>query len=241
MRALWAQARLEIVLTLRRGEGVLITLVVPIVLLVFFASLGIAPPGYDRPVDFLLPGMLALAVMSTGLVSLGIRTAYERNYGVLKRLGSTPLGRGRLLLAKIASVVVVVGVEIALLLMIASLGYDWRPTGSLAWALVALCVGTATFSALGLVMAGALRAETTLAAANALYLLMLLLGGVVWPVERLPGLLAPVGLILPSNALAEALRESLGSPAAAPFAQVSALGLWCLATLAVAARTFRWD
>ena len=241
MEALLAQARMELLLTLRRGEGVLITLVVPAVLLVFFASLGIAPPGYARPVDFLLPGMLALVVMSTGLVSLGIRTAYERSYGVLKRLGSTPLGRGRLLAAKVLSVVAVAAAEIALLLAIAAFGYGWRPGGSLLWALLILVLGTAAFSSIGLLLAGTLRAETTLAAANGLYLLLLLLGGIVWPVERLPGPLALVGLLLPSNALAEGLRLSLGPQPVAPLAQLLALLLWCAGVLAVALRTFRWE
>jgi len=241
MEALLAQARMELLLTLRRGESVLITLVVPAVLLVFFASLGIAPPEYARPVDFLLPGMLALAVMSTGLVSLGIRTAYERSYGVLKRLGSTPLGRGRLLAAKVLSVVAVAAAEIALLLAIAAFGYGWRPGGSLLWALLILVLGTAAFSSIGLLLAGTLRAETTLAAANGLYLLLLLLGGIVWPVERLPGPLALVGLLLPSNALAEGLRLSLGPQPVAPLAQLLALLLWCAGVLAVASRTFRWE
>jgi ABC-2 type transport system permease protein len=241
MEALLAQARMELLLTLRRGESVLITLVVPAVLLVFFASLGIAPPEYARPVDFLLPGMLALAVMSTGLVSLGIRTAYERSYGVLKRLGSTPLGRGRLLAAKVLSVVAVAAAEIALLLAIAAFGYGWRPGGSLLWALLILVLGTAAFSSIGLLLAGTLRAETTLAAANGLYLLLLLLGGIVWPVERLPGPLALVGLLLPSNALAEGLRLSLGPQPVAPLAQLLALLLWCAGVLVVASQTFRWE
>jgi len=241
MDALLAQARMELVLTLRRGEGVLITLVVPAVLLVFFASLGFAPPGAARPIDFLLPGMLALTVMSTGLVSLGIRTAYERSYGVLKRLGSTPLGRSRLLLAKIISVILINAIEMALLVAIAVVGFDWKPVGTVLWAVVVLLIGTATFSSLGLMLAGTLRAETTLAAANGLYILLLLLGGILWPVERLPGPLRVLGLLLPSNALAEALRASLGPDGGLPLAHLLMLGLWFIAVLALASRTFRWE
>src|SRR5260370_42241118 len=91
-----AQARVELLLTLRRGESVLITLIVPAVLLIFFASLNIIPGSTGKAVDFLLPGMLALAIMATAIVSLGIATAYERYYGVLKRLGSSPLPRSGL-------------------------------------------------------------------------------------------------------------------------------------------------
>ena len=103
-RAVLAQSRAELLLTARRGESVLITIIVPAVLLIFFASLKLVPSGFGKPIDYLLPGMLELAIMSTGMVSLGIATAYERYYGVLKRLGSSPLPRGGLLLAKAINV-----------------------------------------------------------------------------------------------------------------------------------------
>ncbi|MBX6754302.1 ABC transporter permease [Thermorudis peleae] len=241
MRALLAQTQMELRLLLRQGESVLITMVVPLALLVFFGALGVKPPGYARPIDFLLPGMLALAVMSAGLVSLSIRTAYERAYGVLKRLGSTPLGRPRLLAAKVLSVIVVEVVEIALLLLVAAWLYHWRPAGSALWAIVVLLIGTATFSSIGLLLAGTLRAETTLALANGLYLLLLLVGGVVWPVERLPRPLELVGLVLPSNALASALRASLGASGPSPIFGLVSLLLWCGIALVCAVRTFRWE
>src|SRR5712692_966077 len=89
LEAFQAQVRVEIVLALRRGESVLVTIIVPVALLVFFVSLNLTSVG--RPIDFLLPGIVALAVMATSMVSLGIATAYERHYGVLKRLGASPL------------------------------------------------------------------------------------------------------------------------------------------------------
>ncbi|MDI3339637.1 MAG: ABC transporter permease [Sphaerobacter sp.] len=241
MDALLAQARMELTLTLRRAEGVLITMIVPIVLLIFFASIGLKPEGYERPIDFLLPGMLALAVMSSGLVSLSIRTAYERSYGVLKRLGSTPLSRPTLIGAKVLATVLIQLVEIVLLIGIASVGYGWRPSGSLAGALLALVLGTVVFAGLGLLMAGALRAETTLALANALYLLFLLLGGIVWPVERLPGLLSLPARLLPSSAFADALRQTLGAQPALPWLDLLILAGWSVLAIVLASRTFRWE
>ncbi|GBD20649.1 hypothetical protein HRbin28_01094 [bacterium HR28] len=240
MRALIAQTSMELRLTLRSGEGLLVTLVIPPALLVFFAALGIAPSGYDRPIDFLLPSMLALAVMSIGLVSLGIRTAYERHYGVLKRLGATPLGRGRLLGAKILAVLAIEVVQ-ALILVLVGVSFGWRPSGSIVLAFLTMLVGTATFASLGLFIAGTFRAETTLALANGLYLLLILLGGIAWPVERLPGPLAIIGLALPSNALASALRQTLTPSPGWPITQLGALLLWTLLILALARRTFRWE
>ena len=241
MEAIRAQTKMEMLLTLRRGEGVLITLIVPIVLLVFFSLIGLKPDGYERSIDFLLPGMLALAVMSSALVSLSIRTAYERSYGVLKRLGSTPLSRPQLLIAKIISVVILELVEIVLLVLIAAFAYDWRPTGAFPLAILALILGTAVFSGIGLLMAGALRAETTLAGANTLYLLFLLLGGIVWPVEDLPGPLSWPARLLPSSAFADALRETLSQTPSFPLVSLLILLAWGVLALVIAARTFRWE
>src|SRR5437660_7597760 len=126
MRAVLAQTRVELLLTLRRGESVLLTLVIPILLLVFFSSVDILPVGVKDPVDFLAPGILALAVMSTAMVGLGIATGFERQYGVLKRLGSTPLGRPRLLGAKTISIVAVEIPQVAILVRPA-LAVGWTP------------------------------------------------------------------------------------------------------------------
>ena len=113
--------------------------------------------------------------MSTGMVSLGIATAYERHYGVLKRLGGTPLGRPRLIGAKILAVLVVEAVQVALIALVAGLAFDWRPAGGLAPAFGVAMLGTVAFAGLGLAMAGSLRAEAVLALANGLYLLFLLI------------------------------------------------------------------
>src|SRR3989440_9638397 len=162
-RQVAAQTRVELLLTLRRGESVLITLIVPVVLLVFFASLNIIPASTGKAVDFLLSGMLALAVMATGMVSLGIATAYERYDGVLKRLGSSPLPRAGLILAKLISVLVLELLQVIILVGVAVALYGWRPAGSPLLALLVLAIGTATFAALGLAMAAALCPEVALA------------------------------------------------------------------------------
>src|SRR5438309_9729352 len=131
MRAVLAQARLELVLTLRRGESVLLTLVIPVVLLLFFSEVDILPTGVRDPVDFLAPGILALAVMSTAMVGLGIATGFERQYGVLKRLGATPLGRPALLAAKTIAILAVEVIQVGVLIGEAyALG--WHPHGSTA-------------------------------------------------------------------------------------------------------------
>lgn len=237
--AVAAQTRMEILLTLRRGENVLITLIVPAILLVFFASLGIVPSG-QAAIAFLLPGMLALAIISTGMVSLGIATAYERHYRVLKRLGGTPLPRAGLIAAKAISVLLIEVAQVLLLGLIA-LGYGWRPGPGALAGIGVLLLGTAAFTGIGLAMAGGLRAEATLAGANGLYLVFLLLGDIVLPLSRLPQPLDALARALPGAALSRSLRAVIGPGTATLGLDLAILAVWAIVALAVAARSFRWE
>ncbi|MBV9171972.1 MAG: ABC transporter permease [Chloroflexi bacterium] len=233
MRALSAQFRIELVLALRRGESVLITLVVPVVLLVFFGVVAASPP------DFLVPGLLALAVMSTSMVSLGIATAYERYYGALKRLLGSPLPRVSLLAAKTLAVLVIEFVQVVLLLVIARVGFGWSPSGSLLEAIAALALGSAAFAGLGLLMAGTLRAEATLAVANGLYLVFLLFGGFILPLDRLPGVIGGAAHALPAAALTDATRAALSDSGQGVLGPLALLAAWAVLGIGAAALTFR--
>jgi len=241
-QAIGALARYELRLTLRRGENLLVTIVIPTAVLLFFATAGIVPGLAGRPVDFLLPGALALAIIATGLVNLGIATAYDRQYGVLKRLGGSPLPRSGLVAAKLAAVLAIEVVQVVLLVAVAAafLGWSPPPATSPGLALVALLLGTAAFAGLGLLLAGTLRAEAVLALANGLFLAFLMLGGIVLPLDRLPAGLAAVAAVLPATALSDTLRIALGAggDVARPLAILAA---WAAAAIVVTIRTFRWD
>lgn len=241
-RAVAAQARVETALTLRRGESLLVTLGIPVGVLVFFGTIDLVDTGFDEPLDFLVPGVLALAVMSTAMVSLGIATAFERRYGVLKRLGPTPLGRDALLMAKTLTVV---GLEViqAAVLVATGLALGWSlPSGAAALLLAAavMATGTVAFAGLGLLMAGALRAEATLALANGFYLLLLLLGGMAFPLERLPDALEVVARALPAAPLATCLRAAL-TGAGVPASDLAVLVAWAVVAPIAAARFFTWE
>lgn len=240
VRAVLAQARVELLLTLQRGESVLVTLVIPAGLLVFFASTRVLPSS-GRSIDFLLSGTLALAVISAGLVSLGIATAYERYYGVLKLLGITPLPRAGLIAAKVTSVILLEALQTVILVLVATIAFGWRPHGSPGLALVALLVGTVAFAGLGLLMAGTLRAEATLGVANGLFLFFLLLGGLFVPLDQLPGWLAALARLLPAWALADLLRAGLQTGAPLPGGAAVVLLVWAIAAPLLAARTFKWE
>jgi ABC-2 type transport system permease protein len=239
IRRVLAQTRVELVLTLRRGESVLLSLGIPVLLLVFFSLVDVLPTGTDDPIDFLAPGILALAVMSTAMVGLGIATGFERQYGVLKRLGSTPLSRGPLLAAKTLAILAVELLQVAVLTVV-SLLLGWRPSGSAGAIVAAMVLATVAFAGLGLLMAGRLRGEAVLAAANGLYLVLLLLGGMVIPVEKLPGALRTVARALPAAALSDVIHAA-STAGAVPGRAWVVLAVWAVAAPLAAAATFRWE
>jgi ABC-2 type transport system permease protein len=239
-RALAAQSRTEVVLQLRRGENLIVTLAVPLGILVFFAKADTTiPTDFAKPVDFLVPGVLSLAVMAAAMVSLGIATGFERRYGVLKRLGSTPLSRGGLLAAKTATVLLFELVE-ALLIVVTGIALGWSPPGALVPALALLLIGTVAFAGIGLLMAGTLRAEANLAAANALFLVFLFLGGMAYPLDKLPGALQAIAKLLPAAALTDTVRSVL-STQPFPTGQFVVLVAWAVGAPLAAARWFRWE
>lgn len=240
LRLVRAQTRAEVAMTLRRGDALLLAVVIPVLLLVFFSLVHVLPTGTAHPVDFLAPGVLSLAVMSTSMVSLSIATGFERSYGVLKRLGSTPLGRPALLAAKTVSVVVVEMIQAAVLVPVA-FGLGWQPPAG-AWpaGIAVGLLGTVGFAGIGMAMAGSLRAETALAGANGLYLVLLLLGGMLIPLTKLPAGLRVVARALPSGGLSDGLAASLG-PGPVPTHDWIVLVAWAFGAPLVAALTFRWE
>jgi ABC-2 type transport system permease protein len=223
-----AQALFELRTLLRNGEQLLLVLIIPVLLLVAFSHEPLVSYGPGKRIDFLAPGILALAVISTAFTSQAIATGFERRYGVLKRLGSTPLRRNGLIAAKTLTVL---AVEMAQTVVIIAVGA----------ALLLLLAGTAAFSGLALLMAGTLRAEATLAAANLVYLVMLGLGGVVFPLTKFPAGARPWLRLLPGGALSDGLRSVLQYGSGLPVRDLLVLAAWAAASIAITARAFRWE
>ncbi len=243
MKALWAQTRAEVTMTVRRGETLLLTVGIPVLLLVFFSLTHVTTSPATHRVDFVAPGILALCVLSTSLVALSIATGFERSSGVLRRLHVTPLGRRRLIGAKIAGVGLTEALQVAVLSLVA-LALSWHPHGGVAGAgqvVGALALGSAGCAGIGLALAGWLRAEVNLAASNGLYLVLLLLSGIVVPLSSLPHALQRVMIATPSGAMAEALHRVLGHGLMPTGGDWLALVVWAVAAPLLAARTFRFD
>ena len=238
-----AQTAMELRLLVRNGEQILLTLVIPLLLLVMGTrSESIVDLGTDRPIDVIAPSVLALAVLSTSFTSVAISTGFDRRYGVLKRLGASPLPRSTLLLGKVLAVVVVEAVQL-IVLSVAALALGWEPQGGLcAWLwLVALVVlGTAAFGALGLLIAGTLRAEATLAVANLVYVLLLIGGAVMVPLSKYPESARAVLELLPSAALGQGLRDAFAG-AAVGVGPAFVLLAWAGVAGVATVRTFKWE
>jgi ABC-2 type transport system permease protein len=240
VRAVRAQLAAELRLVARQGEQLLVAIGIPMAILVFFSLVDVLPTGEGDPVDFLAPGVLALAVVSTSMVALGIGTGFERHYGVLRRLGTTPLGRGRWVAAKVLSVLVVEVAQLAVLLPVAAL-LGWSPDATGIAALSgALLLGTAAFAGLGLLLAGTLSGPANLAICNGLYVVLLLVGGFMIPLGELPSAMRSVAELLPAGALTGAVHDAAGG-ASAPATAWPSLAAWALALPLATARTFRWD
>jgi ABC-2 type transport system permease protein len=243
-RMVAAQAVLETRQLLRNGEQLTLTVVIPLLLLAAFSlepliSFG---GGYTR-INFLTPGVIALAIMSTAFTSQAIATGFERRYGVLKRLGATPLSRTGLIAAKTLTVL---GVELlqAAIIAIVAAALGWSPDASPAAVIVVpllILLGTAAFSGFALLLAGTLRAEATLAAANLIYVVLLGVGGVVFSLEEFPAGSRSFLQLLPTGALSTGLRDVLANGAAFPLRDALTLAVWAIVSVTLAARYFRWE
>ncbi len=238
VRAVVAQAWMELRLLVRSGESLIITFGIPLGLLGFFSQVDVLPTGGVDTVEFLVPGVLAISVIATGMVAVPIQTAFERKYGVLKRLGATPLPAAGFLMAKSLAVTALVAVQTTLIILLA-VALGWSPVG---WVMVpfVLLLGTVTATSVGLLIAGTLRAETTLALTNALFLVLLMISGVAFDADTLPDAIAAVGAWLPLGALAIALRGVLTGTGVA-LGSVVVLALTAALAAAAASRLFRWE
>jgi ABC-2 type transport system permease protein len=241
MKLLKVQLVSELRVLARNGEQLLLILGIPMLLLTFFSNVDILPTAGQSSVNFLLPGIVALAIMSTAMVSLGIATGFERSYLVLKRLGATPLGVPRLVLAKALSVLVIEIVQATLLIGLAKVfGADLGAL-NIAKLFAVIALGTLAFSGIGLSLAGRLRGEVNLAAQNALYLVLLLIGGIVFPLQEFPSWLHWVGRISPSGALTDVMRDVFSGTSIHGASSLVVLLCWAIASQLAAFKLFRWN
>jgi ABC-2 type transport system permease protein len=241
LRMLWAQTRLETVLTLRNGEQILLTVLIPLALLIALSLMPVIPMPDPRTASA-TARVFALAVISSAFTGQAIALGFDRRYGVLKRLAATALPRWLLVLGRVGAGLAVVAVQAVLLGITAVLlGWSLPSFGGLVWTVLLLILGTLSFGALGVLLGGALKAELVLALANIVWFVLLLIGGVALGVEGMPTWLATTVDLLPSAALAEGLHETMVDGAAPAFGSVLVLLLWGTAAALLATRTTKLD
>ncbi|WP_108719740.1 ABC transporter permease [Miniimonas sp. S16] len=239
-RRVLAYARFEAIGILRNGEQLLVAVVLPALALL---GLGVAtvvslPLDGTNRIDLIAPGVLALAIMSSSFTSQAIATAFDRRWGVLRQLSTTPLGPRGIVLGKVLAVLAVQVLQVVALSGLA-VAVGWRPDlGGLGAALLTWVLGSICFTSLGLLVAARLRAEAVLAVANLLWLALAAIGGLVLPADGDTRFAVPLASWLPSGALGDAMRAALVDGAFAEVALV-VLAAWTVTCLAAAARWFR--
>ncbi len=235
-----AQTAMEFRLLLRNGEQVGLTLVIPLLMLFFFNLPLLYSIGDGPRIAFVAPSVIALAVMSAAFTGLAIGTGFERKYAVLKRLGATALPRSVLLGGKTVAVLLLEAVQI---LFICAFGFvlGWHPHGDPLLVVLLVVLGTAAFGGLGLLVAGTLRAEVTLAAANLIWLILLFAGGIAIPLSKYPSAASDVLQYLPSAALSHGLHQVLQSGRGIPVHDLVTLLAWVAMAFPAAARWFKWE
>ncbi|MGA0931176.1 MAG: ABC transporter permease [Candidatus Nanopelagicales bacterium] len=236
-----AQAAFELRLLLRNGEQFLLTVVIPLALLLAATFVAAVPlsgaPGTAR-LPAALGGVLAVAIIASTFTSLAISVGFDRRSGALVMLATTPLSRMSILGARLMATLVVVGLQ-TLLLVGLSLVLGWRPSAAALALVPVIVLGAACFAALGFALGGAIRAEATLAVANAAFLVLVAVGGTTFPASDLPAPVASVVSFLPSAGLGDLLRWCTGGGPADWF-DVATVVVWGVIGAAVARRTFAW-
>jgi len=236
-RRILAHARTELTVLLRNGEQLLLALVIPIGVLIAGSVLAWR---WGVSMGTLAPSVIALALWSTGFTSLAIATGFERRYGVLERLAATPIGTAGVVAGKALATLAIAAGQ-AVLLGGLALALGWRPHPTLASWVVAVptaLLAVVAFAALALVLAGRLRAEVVLGLANLVYLVLLMVGGIMWPLASFPAVVRPIIGALPTAALGEALRGwSIGT---APWWTLGVAAAWALGSVLLARKLMRW-
>ncbi|WP_209324861.1 ABC transporter permease [Brevibacterium renqingii] len=241
MRRIASQTRFETVSVLRNGEQLLLSLVFPLGLLVFLAKTPLLA-GLDiidsttDPLIIAVPGALSLSLASSAFTGQAIATAFDRRYGVLRQLATTPLGTNGLILGKLGAVIMVVLIQFALVFSVA-FGLGFRGPIDVLGLVLATVLGTASLLSLGLLMAGTVRAEATLAATNLIWVLMAGVGGLV---VAHPGEWGTVVGYLPSGALGDVMRAAIGD-GGIDIKAVIVLLVWGLVGTLAARRWFRFE
>jgi len=199
-------------------------------------------PG-SRYIDFLIPGLLGMNLMNSGMWGIGFALVDMRQRKLLKRYIGTPMRRGDFLLALMSSRLVLMVIEIGLLLVFGVIFFRMRVLGSVFSIALLGAVGALTFGGLGLLTASrAQKIESISGLINVVMMPMWIFSGVFFSYERFPAVIQPLIKALPLTALNDALRASIleGTPLSHQWSRLLVLGLWGGISFLLALKWFRW-
>jgi ABC-type multidrug transport system permease subunit len=200
-------------------------------------------PG-ARYIDFLIPGLLGMNLMNSGMWGIGFAVVEMRQRKLLKRFVATPMRRSDFLLALASSRLVLMIVEVGLLLVFGVLVFHLRVEGSLLSILLVGALGAVSFGGIGLLTASrAQKIESVSGLINLVMMPMWIFSGVFFSYERFPKIVLPAIRALPLTALNDALRAIIlqGAPLSSQFSRIAVLAVWGGVSFVLALRWFRWS
>ena len=208
-----------------------------------FESQTVNSRGLDY-VDFLVPGIIAMSVMQTGIFGVTFALIQYRNQGVLRRLKATPIRPYNFLTGQVVTRLIASMLQTLVLLGAAVLIFDLNVEGNIGVLLLLAVLGAILFLSIGFAVSGYAKSEEVGAPlANVIALPMMFLSGIFFPIDALPGSVEAVAQYLPLTFLAHGMREVAvqgESIAGIPW-DFLGLGVWIVLAFALASRTFRWE
>ena len=247
MLILVRQTSIEVRLWLRRRETVLFSIALPVLFLVFFGALyGKDHVPGNRSVtyiDYIVPAYAVYAIMAVALGTISANVANERFFGILKRLGGTPMPKWCLIGAKILAAALLAGAVILGLVIVGIFVYHVQLRGNQIIAVLVLAAGVLCFSALGITLGGIIKADAAVAAGALIYLALSFLGGVFVPRYQFGGALRQLSQYLPSERMVHALQSvwTGGQGIGAVGQDILVMAIWAAAALLISIRFFRWE
>src|SRR5579872_1588424 len=199
-------------------------------------------PG-SRYIDFLIPGLLGMNLMNSGMWGIGFALVDMRQRKLLKRFVGTPMRRGDFLLAIMTSRLLLMVIEIGLLLVFGVIFFHMRVLGSIFSIALLGGLGSLTFGGVGLLTASrAQKIESISGLINLVMMPMWIFSGVFFSYERFPQAIHPLIKALPLTALNDALRASIleGTPLLQQWPRLLIMGLWGGISFVLALKWFRW-
>jgi ABC-2 type transport system permease protein len=244
MKILVSQIKLENRLFLREKEAIFWTLAFPVFLIALFGLIWKDETWGDlSAINWLLPGIIVMALMTTCFLNNAMFIVEQREKGIFRRISLTPLKKHILIIGQLVNRYLIVLLQTLILIALAVIFFGARVQGNLALFWVVLSIGALSFLALGFAIAGLIKSEKSAHPITMIiFFPLMFLGGCVFPIDAIPGFLHPFCEVLPSLHLNDALRAVVtgGTSFGEIWQDLLILGGWLVVCSAIAVKFFRW-